>query len=99
MWNETAALWDFVAGSGFSGIIESFGCPAILTWLPLSIEIRLGLRRDAVRLALREDMPIPIDTDLPAFRKAQAGQRSRNCAAGGGGQYRALVHGPFHATL
>jgi hypothetical protein len=71
VWNETEALWDFVAGSGFDGIIESFGRPAILTWLPLSIEIRQGLRRDAVRSALREDMPIPLEADLPKLRKEQ----------------------------
>ena len=71
VWNETAALWDFVAGDGFDGIVKSFGRPAILTWLPLTVEIRRGLRRDAVRSALREDMPIPVDVDLPAFRKAQ----------------------------
>jgi hypothetical protein len=70
-WNETAALWDFVAGDGFDGIVKSFGRPSILTWLPLTIEIRQGLRRDAVRSALRVDMPIPVDADLPAFRRAQ----------------------------
>lgn len=71
VWKETEALWDFVAGSGFGGIVESFGRPSILTWLPLALEIHQEFRRDAVRSALREDMSIPFDADLPVFRKTQ----------------------------
>lgn len=71
VWNETGALWDFVAGDGFGGIVESFGRPSILTWLPWSVEFRGSLRRDEVRSALREDLPIPLGANLPALRRVQ----------------------------
>ena len=80
VWKETEALWDFVAGSGFDGIVVSFGRPDILTWLPITVEVRQTLRRDAVRSALREDMPIPVDAELPAFRKTQV-EASRSALA------------------
>lgn len=80
VWNDTGALWDFVAGDGFGGIVSSFGRPSILTWLPWSVEIREDLRRDAVLSASREDAPIPPRAALPAFR-AEEIKRSRAAMA------------------
>jgi hypothetical protein len=72
LWPATEALWDFVAGEGFKGIVDSFGWTAIQTWLTLDVSIRQDLRPTEVRTATREVSSLAPGTDLASFREREA---------------------------
>jgi hypothetical protein len=71
VWRDAEAIWDFVAGEGFRGIIDSFGRPNVLTWLTWGVAVRPGLQPGAIRSATRKDIPVPTKLDLAAFRQQE----------------------------
>lgn len=71
VWEGTDALWSFVAGSGFRGIIDSFGWTPIRIWLTLDVATRSGIRLEEVRAATREERAVEPGTDLASLRETE----------------------------
>jgi hypothetical protein len=69
VWPSTEALWGFVAGDGFRGIIDSFGWIPIRVWLNLDLRTRTDLKRANVRAATREQAPLADGCDLATLRR------------------------------
>lgn len=69
LWADTESLWNFAAGKGFAGIIESFGRPAINTWLSMACSMQSNLDPVALRFAVIDETPIAPGVDLEHFRQ------------------------------
>jgi len=67
VWNNADGLNEFLYGSGFAGLCESFGRPQIEHWIALATTTGPG---EQARTATREDRAIP-DSDLQQFRNAE----------------------------
>jgi hypothetical protein len=71
LWPTTDAMWKFVAGDGFRGIVESFCWTPIHTWFTLTVSTRPGLQPAKVRSATRELSAILPGTNLTRFRESE----------------------------
>jgi hypothetical protein len=72
LWHDVNATIDFLSGSRFRHVIDSFGRPQVELWLPL--DARSANECDSQRQAnwlYREILPIADDTDLDALRVAE----------------------------
>jgi hypothetical protein len=76
VWSNIDSLWDFVAGNGFKGIVDSFGWQPIRTWLPLAVTTRSGLGLGEVKSATREELYISPGTDLMNFRRTEVAENT-----------------------
>jgi Domain of unknown function (DUF4865) len=72
LWPSVEPIWNFVAGSGFAGIIDSFGRPPIHYWLGLAYA-RSDRRHSLADLAsvTRETEAIAPGTDLADLRRRE----------------------------
>jgi hypothetical protein len=74
LWPEIEPIWNFVAGDGFAGIVDSFG------WIPIHTWLGLAFARDErgtwidLRSVSREDEQIMPGTDLKALRQHEIQQ-------------------------
>ena len=76
LWLDAAAAAEFIFDDRFGRVVSGFGRPRIETWLPF--DARKGRATGAEARALyREDLPLGVETDLPALRGAEA---ERNAA-------------------
>ncbi|MEL7938763.1 DUF4865 family protein [Pseudomonas delhiensis] len=57
LWQEPAAAAAFLASEAFQGVIDSFGRPAVETWLPLDARRGPAFDRPA-RSLYREELPL-----------------------------------------
>ncbi|MCJ2056510.1 DUF4865 family protein [Methylobacterium sp. J-048] len=77
LWRDAGAAADFLVGSGFRAVIESFGRPHVETWL--AFDVSLGAA--ATTVALSEEMrPVGPDADLTRLRETEQA-RGRDLAA------------------
>lgn len=74
LWNTAEGMNDFLCGSGFAGLTQSFGWPSVRTWSVWHAEISNNLAQ--ARYAMRETAPIAPHADLIALRRAES-ERSR----------------------
>lgn len=65
LWRGAAAFADFVASPSFKVVTGSFGRPRIET--RFALDARKGSGRDA-HFAIKEELEIPVDADLPAWK-------------------------------
>lgn len=77
LWRGAAAFADFVASPSFKVVTGSFGRPRIET--RFALDARKGSGRDA-HFAIKEELEIPVDADLPATFAAEVA-RNRAVAA------------------
>ncbi|MBE7246466.1 MAG: DUF4865 family protein [Actinomycetospora chiangmaiensis] len=79
LWQNAGAAADFIGGSGFQAVVESFGRPRIDTWLAFAVSVGGA----ATGRVLSEEMRfVAPDTDLAILREREeargrevAGQR------------------------
>jgi Domain of unknown function (DUF4865) len=71
VWPNTEALWGFVAGEGFRGIIDSFGRMPITTWFTFDVTARADLKPIDVRAATREEVALGAGCDLALLRQEE----------------------------
>jgi hypothetical protein len=68
LWPQVESVWNFVAGPGFQGIVESFGWTTIDVWLGLAFDRTDGADWKGLRAVTRETRVIASGTDLAALR-------------------------------
>jgi Domain of unknown function (DUF4865) len=72
LWPSVEPMWNFIAGSGFAGIIDSFGRPPIQYWLGLAYA-RSDRRHSLAELAsvTRETETIEPGADIADLRRRE----------------------------
>ncbi|WP_397449025.1 DUF4865 family protein [Pseudomonas sp. NA-150] len=68
LWHDSQAAVELIMGERFQGVIDSFGRPAIESWLPL--DARAGQAKQALTL-YREELPIAENADRQALLQAE----------------------------
>jgi hypothetical protein len=77
-WPAVEPMWGFIAGAGFEGIVESFGRPAIDTWLGLAFARDAdGEDLAAMQSVVREEEPVTPGTDLRVLREHELAESRR----------------------
>jgi Domain of unknown function (DUF4865) len=77
-WPAVEQMWGFIAGAGFEGIVESFGRPAIDTWLGLAFARDAhGEDLAAMQSVVREEEPVTPVTNLRALREHELAESRR----------------------
>src|SRR5215510_4152637 len=74
LWPAVEPMWNFIAGDGFRGIIDSFGRPPIQYWLGLAYARRPDIDLKTLRSVSREEERIGSGTDLKALRQHEVRQ-------------------------
>ena len=79
VWNTVEGMHAFLNGAGFAGLVQTFGRPAVATWLVW--QARLGPGFERARFASVERRTIPPGTDLEALRREAVADGGRALAA------------------
>ena len=79
VWNTVEGMHAFLNGSGFAGVAQAFGRPAVATWLVWHAQLGPGFEH--ARFASVERRTIPAGTDLQALRREETADDGRALAA------------------
>lgn len=69
LWHDTEGMNAFLGGAVFSGVVASFGRPAVRTWSVWRADVAPDL--SSAERATREIVPIATDTSLEAASKTE----------------------------
>jgi hypothetical protein len=87
VWNTVEGMHAFLNGPGFAAVSQSFGRPAVATWLVWRAQLTPGFAR--ARHATVERLPVAPGTDLEALRTGET--RLALDAVGTGGALAAVA--------
>ena len=80
VWDEAAAMDDFLAGPGFAGVADAFGWPSVRVWLVW--RARLAPEVAQARFATREIATIAPHAPLEALRAEERDETEAAMATG-----------------
>ncbi|RDS78831.1 DUF4865 family protein [Dyella monticola] len=72
LWHNSEGMNAFLGGAGFGAVIESFGRPAVRTWLAWQAQTAADL--SIATYATHESVPIPAHATIADLREAEHAQ-------------------------
>lgn len=81
LWNTTEGMNEFLCGSGFVGLTQSFGWPSVHTWSVWHAQVSADVGQ--ARFATRELMSIAPYTDLAGLKAAESERSMRTALTDG----------------